>query len=91
MYFHPIRRFTALISVLTFVLVSICQAPSARAKEPKAPTDVFMGLDPDAAMGHQIIMNDLMASAAMKVKDIDRLWNVWEPAEKAEAEIQEKE
>ena len=50
------------------------------------PTDVFMGLQPDAATGYHIIMNELMAGPALKVTDIDRLWNVWEPEEKEKAE-----
>ncbi len=59
---------------------------NVRAADGETPTDIFMGLDPSAEQGHHIIMNELMADPIMKVKDIDRLWNVWEEEEKAKVE-----
>lgn len=47
------------------------------------PEGLFMNLRPDAARGHQIIMHELMASTTMRIEDIGRLWNVWEPSAKA--------
>jgi len=49
-------------------------------------TDIFLGLTPSAAKGYEILINEPMAATIMKVTDIDRLWNVWEVEEKAEAE-----
>lgn len=51
-----------------------------------APTDLFLGLTPDAAKGYKILLSEPMAATIMKVGDIDRLWTVWEPEEKAKAE-----
>lgn len=50
------------------------------------PTDMFLGLTPDAAKGYEILMHEPMATAIMKVADLDRLWIVWEEDEKAKAE-----
>jgi len=83
---NPARTLSILFGSCLILLALIGVLPTVNAEESKTPTDLFMGLEPDAAIGHQIIMNELMASAAMKVKDIDRLWNVWEINEKAEAE-----
>lgn len=58
--------------------------PSNTEKEKK--TDVFLGLTPSAQKGYEILMNAVMAGPVIKVSDLDRLWNVWEPEEKAQAE-----
>ncbi|MGD9645433.1 MAG: hypothetical protein AB7U73_06950, partial [Pirellulales bacterium] len=50
------------------------------------PTDLFLGIEPDAAKGLEILMNEPMAARIMKVDDIDRLWTIWEAEEKAKAE-----
>ena len=49
-------------------------------------TDVYLGMTPDAAKGFELLMSAPMATAVMKVADIDRLWTAWEPDEKAKAE-----
>lgn len=85
MRFVPTRMIQLCGPVLAVVLVAVPWSIT-NADESKKSTDLFMNLEPSAATGHQIIMNELMASTAMKVKDIDRLWNVWEKEEKAEAE-----
>ncbi len=82
-FIRPIKRVSPLLALL---LGLMCLPSIAFAEDAKTATDLFMGLEPSAELGHQIIMNDLMASTTMKIKDIDRLWNVWEPEEKAEAE-----
>lgn len=51
-----------------------------------ASTDVFLGLEPSAQRGFEILMTEAMAAPIMKVKDIERLWTVWEEEEKAAAE-----
>lgn len=66
--------------------LGIVSLPSASAGDAKEPTDVFMGLEPSADKGLDIIMNELMAGAIMKADDIDRLYLVWEEEEKAKAE-----
>lgn len=83
---NPARPLSSLFYLCLSLVAIIGLSPNVQSEEAKSPTDLFMGLEPDAATGHRIIMNELMASAAMKVKDIDRLWNVWEPKEKAKAE-----
>lgn len=57
----------------------------ARAAD-NVPTDLFLGLKPDAARGYEILLTEPMATKIMKVADIDRLWTVWEEAEKAQAQ-----
>lgn len=49
-------------------------------------TDIFLGLTPSASKGYELITTEPMATTIMKVKDIDRLWTVWEEEEKAKAE-----
>lgn len=49
-------------------------------------TDVFLGLEPSAEKGYEILMTEPMATTIMKVADIDRLWMIWEEEEKAKAE-----
>ena len=71
----------AVVIVLSLVLAQ----PDAAAEGSGSQADMFLGLQPSAQQGHWIIMNELMADAAMKAKDIDRLWNVWEEEEKAKA------
>ena len=85
MRFVPTRAIQLCGPVLALVFVTVPWSIT-NAEESKKSADLFMNLEPSAATGHQIIMNELMASTAMKVKDIDRLWNVWEKEEKAEAE-----
>lgn len=49
-------------------------------------TDLFLGMTPSAERGYEILMNEAMAAPIMKIKDVDRLWMVWEDDEKAKAE-----
>ncbi|MBX3411491.1 MAG: hypothetical protein KF708_02145 [Pirellulales bacterium] len=57
-------------------------SPAAEA----APTDLFLGITPDAKKGYELMLGEPMAATIMKVADIDRLWTVWEDEEKAKAE-----
>lgn len=69
------------------LLAWLAAAPSqALAAEATKKTDIFLGLKPDAAKGYELLMTAPMATPIMKVKEIDRLWEVWEEAEKAVAE-----
>ncbi len=81
-----VPRTTATLLCAAALLLGLLEAQKATAGDAKTPTDVFMGLEPSADTGHHIIMNELMAGPVMKVKDIDRLWNVWEEEERAKAE-----
>lgn len=52
----------------------------------ETPTDLSMGLTPDAAKGYEILLNTPMAAPVMKEKDLERLWMVWDDVSKQEAE-----
>jgi mono/diheme cytochrome c family protein len=67
------------------LVVCIAAGLSAVAAE-KTPTDVYLGLEPNAAKGLEILLSEPMAATIMKEADIDRLWTVWEDDEKAKAE-----
>lgn len=70
-----------------FFAMAACGLGSGSAIAGDAPsTDVFLGLDPSAERGYEILMTEAMAAPIMKVKDIERLWTVWEEEEKAAAE-----
>ncbi|MBI1785756.1 cytochrome c [Candidatus Sumerlaeota bacterium] len=43
-------------------------------------------IKPDPKLGFDILMNVPMADPVVKIKDLDRLWMVWEPEERAKAE-----
>ncbi|MBX9654624.1 cytochrome c [bacterium] len=75
-----LRSSTIMVFAVTAVHSSIARAGDA------ATTDLFLGLTPDAAKGYKILLSEPMATTIMKVGDIDRLWTVWEPEEKAKAE-----
>jgi mono/diheme cytochrome c family protein len=84
--------FRCLAVALTFVVftsIGLSCLPARAADNTPAdntPTDVFLGLTPDAAKGFEILMNAPMAAPIMKAADIDRLWTAWEDEEKAKAE-----
>jgi mono/diheme cytochrome c family protein len=61
-------------------------APTPALAGDTPPTDIFLGLTPDAAKGYEILLSEPMATTIMKVADLDRLWTVWEEEEKAKAE-----
>ncbi len=78
------------LSLKKFALGSVA-AIAAFAAASLAHADDFdaelnMGLKPDPAKGLDIILHTPMSAPIMKVKDIDELWQVWEPEEKAKAE-----
>lgn len=59
---------------------------SAFALDVPQPTDLNLGLTPDPKKGYELLLNEPMAAPILKVTDMDRLWQVWEPEEKAKAE-----
>lgn len=69
---------------LVLALCALVQQPALAGDAP--PTDLFLGLTPDAAKGYEILLSEPMAATIMKVADLDRLWTVWEAEEKAKAE-----
>lgn len=71
---------------LVAVAMAACPSCEHAGAADAEPTDVFLGLKPDAARGYEILMTEPMAAVIMKVADIDRLWTVWEEDEKAKAE-----
>ncbi len=48
--------------------------------------DTNMGLTPDPKKGYDLILHEPMSAPIMKISDLDRLWQIWEPEEKAKAE-----
>ena len=82
----PARTKGPTIWALALIFGLAAMATIALAGDAKTPTDLFMGLEPSAQKGHEIIMNELMAGPVMKIKDIDRIWNVWEEEERSKAE-----
>lgn len=73
-------------SVLAVALASVALLPGHAWAGDRAPTDLFLGMTPDAAKGYEILMSEPMATTIMKVADLDRLWTVWEDEEKARAQ-----
>lgn len=74
------------VAVCLVLLGSLCLGSCAFALEPSAPADLFMGIEPDANKGYELIRNKPMGRKVMSVADVDRLWTVWEDEEKAQAE-----
>ncbi len=67
------------------VVAAICCGGHAGASDPDSKTDLFLGIEPDAQKGYELITTKPMGRAVMKVTDIDRLWTVWEPEEREQA------
>lgn len=42
---------------------------------------------PDPKLGYELLLSKPMAGKIMKTADLDRLWQIWEPEEKAKAEV----
>lgn len=61
-------------------------APPATVEVPATPTDLNLGITPDPAKGMDLILNEPMAAPVLKLADLDRLWQVWEPKEREAAE-----
>ncbi|MBI1783535.1 cytochrome c [Candidatus Sumerlaeota bacterium] len=53
---------------------------------PRDTIDLTMGLTPDPKKGYELILHEPMAAPIMKVADVERIWQAWEPEEKAKAE-----
>ncbi len=80
-----IGRLQRLFLALTWITAAAaCWCP-ARAGD-STPTDLFLGMQPNAQQGFQILMNEAMAAPVFKATDIDRLWTIWEEEERSKAE-----
>ena len=66
--------------------IAACLFPASVLAENHAPTDLFLGMTPDAERGYEILLNEPMAATVLKVDDLDRLWTIWEPEERTRAE-----
>ena len=55
------------------------------------PFDVNLGLTPDPVRGLEIILNEPMGATIMKVKDVPRLWKIWEPLNRIKADEADEE
>jgi mono/diheme cytochrome c family protein len=91
---HPRRLFgvSLIVTLSCLVWPAIASKQLAVANDlasntdAKSKTDIFLGIEPDAQKGFDLIMNKPMGRQVLSVADIDRLWTVWEPAERAKAE-----
>lgn len=61
-------------------------ATVVRATDVPSGRDLNLGMVPDPAEGYRILLNEPMGTRVLKEADIDRLWMVWEPEERAKAE-----
>lgn len=62
------------------------QPATVQVAGPTAYPELNLGLTPDPAKGLDLILNTPMAATVLKEADIERLWTVWEPERRAEAE-----
>ncbi len=76
--FHQNRTSAIALVLLGMIPGGLCLAADV--------SDLNLGMTPDPAEGYRIILNEPMAAPVMKVSDIDELWKVWEPEERAKAE-----
>ena len=77
------RRGIVVVLAVAIGLLSV--VGNASAADKSTPTDLFLGMKPDAHKGYEAIMTMPMAAPSMKVSDLERLWQVWEEEEKAKA------
>jgi mono/diheme cytochrome c family protein len=75
------RTAVALIPALAFVLVMNMPAEGVLDKP-----ELNLGMEPSAERGYEILMNEPMAATVLQESDIENLWQVWEPEERAKAE-----
>lgn len=83
--FSSTKAFAFRVSI-AFALIAGGLAPSAFAADYPADIDLNIGIKPDPRKGYELLLNEPMAAPIMKVDEIDRLWKIWEPEEKAKAE-----
>jgi len=77
----------ALRAAVAATLLAMCVIGRADDNAPvEKKTDIFLGMELNPQKGFEILLNEPMAQAILKVDDIDRLWKIWEPEEKAKAE-----
>jgi len=79
--FSRLRIAVAFIPVLTFFAVMTLPVEGVLDKP-----ELNLGLEPSAEKGYQIIMSEPMGATVMREADIEKLWTVWEPEERAKAE-----
>lgn len=82
------RRILVSVTVALLIAVGWVAVDSAQVQSDtdRASTDLTMGVTPDPAKGYEILLNVPMAAPVMKVKDIPRLWMVWDAESKVVAE-----
>lgn len=80
------RRPIVWIRIVSAVLLTAGVGRISFADDAPEGIDLNLGLKPDPQKGYEILLNEPMAAPIMKVADLDRLWLVWEPEEKAKAE-----
>ena len=83
---HFTQMIRKLVALGMVVLGSVHLAGWGFALEPNTPTDLFLGIEPDANKGYELIRTKPMGRAVISVADVDRLWLVWEADQKVIAE-----
>lgn len=74
-------------SVSAFLMAVLFALPVVANDLAEVPDiDFNLGMTPDPERGLWLILNEPMGAAVMKTEDVPRLWQVWEPAERAKAE-----
>jgi cytochrome c553 len=77
------RKCLLLAAALSLGLILIDQA---RAGDAEVSSTDIASIVPDPQKGFDILINFPMADPVVKIKDLDRLWLVWEPEARAAAE-----
>lgn len=82
------KRFHRVAGRVVALLATLCAVATVApgiASEPETGTDLFLGIEPDAKKGYELIRNKPMGRPVLHVDNIDRLWLVWEEEEQAKA------
>ncbi len=82
---HPVLLTIRCQLQIRCILLSLCSV--ATASEPVSPDVLFLGLTPDAQQGYEAILNQPMGRRVMAIADLDRIWQVWEEAERERATV----
>lgn len=83
------KRFatTPLLLILAIVMIAglLTSTSVTKANDVEEAFDMNLGMTPSPERGLEIILTEPMGTAVMKVADVKRLWNAWEPEEKVKA------
>jgi mono/diheme cytochrome c family protein len=77
---------TRLFAIFACLLGCLGMSHQIWAVSPSSNPEMFLGIEPNAQKGYELITTKPMGRPLMKIKDIDRMWQVWEEEERALAE-----